>query len=248
MMLTPYDHLLFAILTLVLPPRAVMRFRRLRRASESERPRVRVKAYRIAMASLWTMALALLALWVWRRRAWTDLGLVPVLKPGLIGVSVGLAIVVVVMLLQARNAVQSEAGLARVRAQLQNVEFLLPHTRGELNLFFALSVTAGICEELLFRGFMIWYLAHGLGLIQSAAISSVIFGLGHMYQGVAGILKTGAAGAFLAGVYLVSGSLYPCIAVHALMDMYSGFIGHTVLQRSPAVEASGSDTGAAPPT
>jgi membrane protease YdiL (CAAX protease family) len=107
-----------------------------------------------------------------------------------------------------------------------------------LKLFSALAITAGICEELLFRGFMIWYLQHWMGLIQAALLSSALFGLGHAYQGVRGILTTGLVGAFMAGVYLLSGSIYLCMLIHVLMDLYAGFVGHEVMRRVPTTEAA----------
>ena len=61
-----------------------------------------------------------------------------------------------------------------------------------------MCVTAGICEELLFRGFLTWYLAHHVGLPVAAAAQVVIFGVAHLYQGFGGIVKTGFAGAFFA--------------------------------------------------
>ncbi len=47
------------------------------------------------------------------------------------------------------------------------VEYLLPHSRDELRWFTALSVTAGVCEELLYRGFLFWVLKAYVGVARA---------------------------------------------------------------------------------
>lgn len=104
---------------------------------------------------------------------------------------------------------------------LEPVRALLPYGRKERQLFGALSVTAGICEEILFRGFLLFYLQEvfGTALWVAVAVSSLIFGLCHIYQGVLAVLTTGAFGAAMAILYLFSGSLILPIIVHALLDL-----------------------------
>ena len=59
-------------------------------------------------------------------------------------------------------------------------------------------MTAGVCEELVYRGFMIAYFSAALGVSfwVAAVLSSVAFGIAHFYQGPAGILRTGLVGMF----------------------------------------------------
>ena len=74
-------------------------------------------------------------------------------------------------------------------------------------------------------------------ILAAAVVSSLIFGFGHLYQGWSGMLKTGAVGAFLAGTYLLSGSLFVGMLIHALMDMYSGRLLHMAWSREVAPPA-----------
>jgi len=119
----------------------------------------------------------------------------------------------------------------------------MPHTPTELRRFYGLSVTAGVCEELLYRGFLIAYLVHWFGLIPAAGISAVIFGLGHLYQGWRGVLTTGAVGAFLAAVYLLTGSLLASMVLHALMDVHSGNLAFHAFTREPPASEEPEDWG-----
>ena len=83
---------------------------------------------------------------------------------------------------------------------------------------------AGIWEELLFRGFLIWFLAPYAGVVGAVAISTLAFGLGHAYQGWRGIPRTGVIGLILAAAYVAGGSLWWVMAAHALLDLYGGLL------------------------
>lgn len=230
---TWFDHALFVILALVAPIwGAGFSMRRLRRAAPGDVPRVRGSVYRLAMIVQWSLALAVLGLWIATGRPWSGLGLVPRATWGLGGIALGLVIVVIFALRQRRQILTDDESLADVRSKLAHVERLMPHTPSEMRAFYVLSVTAGVCEELLYRGFLIAYLVNWLGLFQAAGISAVIFGLGHLYQGGRGVLTTGAVGAFMAGVYLLTGSLFASMVFHALMDVHSGNLAFHAYERA----------------
>ena len=110
------------------------------------------------------------------------------------------------------------------------VEHVLPRTRGELRTFTAVSLTAGFCEEFLYRGFVLWALAPWLGWWGAAAVQVACFGLGHAYQGMGGVLKTGIFGAIYTAVMWLCDSIWPAIAMHALWDALSGVAAWVVLR------------------
>jgi membrane protease YdiL (CAAX protease family) len=227
-----------AVLAVLLAPRAWLTFRRLQAASPEDRTRLRHRMYALAMVTQWTLTAILIAHWIWLDRPWLGLGVVPALTWGALGITLGLALMIVILVTQWRRAGNREPALERARERMKHVEALLPHTLAERRMFFALSITAGICEELLFRGFMIWYLQNWIGLIQAALLSSVLFGLGHAYQGVRGIAQTTLVGAFMACVFLLSGSIWLCMLIHALMDLYAGFVGYALVSREATPEAA----------
>lgn len=235
--LTPFDHLLFVVLAVVGPVWAsTVGYRRLTRAAPGDLPRVRVSVYRAAMAMQWTLTAAVLALWAATHRPWTLLGLVPHATWGLAGVALGSLIVILFVLRERGRALRSDEALEEVRDRMRHLEPMLPRAPRELRLFYGLSITAGLCEELLYRGFMIFYVAHFMNVYAAAAVVSVIFGVGHAYQGRRGMLLTGMVGAFLAAVYLVSGSLFVPMLLHVLMDVHSGHLAHVALRRGDELE------------
>jgi membrane protease YdiL (CAAX protease family) len=100
---------------------------------------------------------------------------------------------------------------------------LLPRTRSEKVQFVGVSITAGICEELVFRGFLIAALQTATGsLTLAVALSSGVFGVLHAYQRAAGALRAAALGALLAMPLLQTGSLLPSMIAHAAIDILAG--------------------------
>jgi hypothetical protein len=62
------------------------------------------------------------------------------------------------------------------------------------------ALTAGVCEEILFRGVLGWYFGTWLGAWAGQSVVLVLFGAAHLYQGVAGALGTMVVGAMFGGV------------------------------------------------
>ena len=99
---------------------------------------------------------------------------------------------------------------------------LLPRTAGERRLFTVVGVTAGVCEEWLYRGFFLAVVAALAGGLQTwllVVVAAVAFGLAHFYQGAVGILTTGVLGGVMAALYLQTGSLLLPVLLHAAIDL-----------------------------
>jgi membrane protease YdiL (CAAX protease family) len=245
------DHVLFLVLAVLFPVRAgLFGFRRLRRADPADVPRIKLQVYRQAMLIQWSLTLAVALLWLGTRRPWVALGLALRATGGLAGVLVGLAIVLAVLVRHGQLRPADDAALEKLRQSTRHLERMLPATRPERSWFFALALTAGVCEEVLYRGYVIAYLAGWCGFVlphqsflAAAVLSSLVFGVGHAYQGPRGVLVTSAVGGFLAAVYAITGSLFAGMIVHALMDLHAGYVSHRAWSRAPelaaAVEAGG---------
>lgn len=107
---------------------------------------------------------------------------------------------------------------------------LLPTTTRERGVFALLSVAAGTGEELAYRGYVIPVLAPVLGVTGAVVVSTAVFAVIHAYQGALGIVRTGLMGGVLALGFLASGSLWPVILAHTLIDLVAGIaIGERLL-------------------
>jgi membrane protease YdiL (CAAX protease family) len=99
---------------------------------------------------------------------------------------------------------------------------VLPRTPAERRLFTVVGITAGVCEEWLYRGFflaVVAALAGGPPTAVLVVVAAVAFGLAHAYQGAAGIVATGLLGGVMAAVYLQTGSLLLPVLLHAFIDL-----------------------------
>lgn len=105
------------------------------------------------------------------------------------------------------------------------IRFMLPVSRQERAWWVLLSVTAGVCEELLYRGFLLQYLRGHLAggpafaLVPAWLISSLAFGIGHIYQGKQGVIETTTAGLIFGMLAIISGNLVLPILMHILIDL-----------------------------
>ena len=130
---------------------------------------------------------------------------------------------------QAVLAMRSPEKLGEFREQFADLEPLLPHDRREMSWWRALSVTAGICEEVVYRGFLIAVLAAAMNTWAAVLLAAFIFGLNHAYQGPKGILKTGLVGLVLGGLFALTGSLWAPMLVHVVMDLAAGYVGRRAI-------------------
>ncbi|HTJ33270.1 MAG TPA: CPBP family intramembrane glutamic endopeptidase [Dactylosporangium sp.] len=102
----------------------------------------------------------------------------------------------------------------------RRLEILVPATGAERRWAWAVSISAGVCEELVFRGLLITAgIAAGWSPLVAAMASSVLFGMAHLYQGWLGMLLTAVLGQAMAYFYLPTGSLLIPIVLHTLIDL-----------------------------
>jgi len=111
----------------------------------------------------------------------------------------------------------------QVKRTLDNVRFLAPHTRGEIVVWILVSLTAGFCEETIFRGYLQrQFIAWSGKPIVGILLSSVLFGLAHAYQGGKQTIVLGAFGALFGLLADWRRSLRPGMMAHAWQDALSG--------------------------
>ena len=131
----------------------------------------------------------------------------------------------------------------KMRARLQALsERILPRSARERVPFFALAVTAGICEEFLYRGFAMAAMARsGLPPWTTIVISSLLFGIAHLYQGRSGLLGTTLLGLIFGAARVGFSSLTPVMVWHAAVDVVAGVIGPRYLIHNKLVNEQVAD-------
>ncbi len=164
---------------------------------------------------------------------WSSIGLTPVGASGffkwtLVVVLIAVVGLGLVLLLEQRGWWPRESDM---------VQLLMPeNAREKLWAVLGLAPTAGLCEEFLYRGFLLaevaaWFHSAAWGIV----VSSVAFGCAHAYQGLNGMVVAGSLGALLAWPVVHLGSLYPSMAAHFLIDVVALlWLGPKFVSKHPA--------------
>lgn len=232
--MTLFDHLYVFLLAIAYPVAGYLSFRRLLGRIAAGDKIERAKLYGATMIGHWLLLALALLLWLTQQRDWPSLGFgLRIDGWWLLAAAVTLAAIVLLVLQVRLVAATGAAALRKIRAQFGKLDFFLPRNGNELGRFYALSLTAGVVEEILWRGFLIWYLGQWLPLWLAALISTLGFGIAHAYQGFANVPKITLVGAALAGLYLLSGSIWLSIVLHAAVDMLQGRMAYEIVQRTP---------------
>ncbi len=182
----------------------------------------RLRVYRGTMISEWIMTIVLLAAWVLLGRSLDAIGLVPRVA-GWQWLAMAVTLIATgAFAINTLRSIGDSDKLADVRAELGVLSLLAPHTPVEERRFTWLSVTAGICEEILYRGLLMTSLATAFGLWPAVVLSSLVFGMGHTYQGAGGVLRTALVGLVMALVVVFTGSLIAAMVMHVVIDITQG--------------------------
>jgi membrane protease YdiL (CAAX protease family) len=226
--------LLVLLLVVVQPLIGYYRFTRLTaRPGPIPTPR-KLRLYAIVVGSQW--ALTAVAAWVLARRGLRldDLGLhgSPPALAALAAVLATLAVLGGTWL--SLRALRRHPALP-LPSHLVKVVRILPASGSERAGFTLVALTAGVCEEILYRGYLVYAFDRVLpSSWWSMLLAAALFGAAHAYQGVRGIASTGLLGGFLGAVYVAGGSLWPGIFLHAVVDLVNGFALGGLKREPPA--------------
>ncbi len=227
----PWDvWLIFLVLGVVVPWRGRVRLRQLL-AKPFVGASERVSLYISTIVFQW------LAAGVAGWRAWAhgyhaaELGLAVNRRGTIALVSIlGTGLIAVLQWLNLRRMGQLGAKTPELLQAL--AQRILPQSTAELPAFFGLAVTAGVCEEFIYRGFaMTAFTRAGLPTWSAVLVSSVLFGLAHLYQGRSGFLGTMILGALFGVARIGYDSLVPVALWHIAVDVIAGVAGPRYLRQ-----------------
>jgi len=196
--------------------------------------------YRNTAASLWGLCLVCLVCWSLSGQPLADMGLTSPtgwqawLVWGLAAASIAY------LFYSAITTALDRATRIKLRAdfaQAEGFDLIRPRTTAEHIGFQGLSITAGVTEEIIFRGFLISTLALAMPVWVAALIVVGVFLVAHAYQGVSGMLRILPITVFMTAVFLIGGSLWPAILIHVAVDAGAGLLVAIVDAHRDADEA-----------
>ncbi|MBB5432752.1 type II CAAX prenyl endopeptidase Rce1 family protein [Nocardiopsis composta] len=204
-------------------------YRRVDRRRDED-PRALVRFYLLTMGVQWAWAaVAVAILLLSPELSAGDLGLrAPSAFGPLIAAVLGFALALLVIWLLTRDG-RKRSSARRVPTLAPSYEpggatisRLAPRSRTERRTALGLAVTAGLCEELIYRGlFTALGVSLGLPLWAAAVLSCLLFALAHLYQGWWGLVGPGLLGALLMVLYLGTGSLLFPVLLHIAIEARS---------------------------
>lgn len=199
----------------------------LRRQSLADPARARRRLWSGAISSAWALVAVGAALWLANDRSWTSFGFSVPQGWRLWTCAALILLLAVYQIYAIATVARSSDARASVRQQSGELTAFTPRSRGDMYWFSGLSLTAGFCEEFLYRGYFIWVFAPWLGWWGAAALSLAFFAVAHVgvYAGWSGAIRTGIVGAFFTLVVAIFDSLWPAIVLHSLIDLGAGIMG-----------------------
>ena len=232
------DHIVFLLLGVALPAGLFVSGYQRQRAGKAGRrmhfsPGLKIRLYYGNGLLLLSLAVVCLTVWYFSGRPLADLGLswgrmpYDALSIALLG---GFTLL---YLGDLALEVGSPDRRNQSRANLQQLGFL-PATGTQFLHFLFLAVSAGVGEEIVYRGYLINYLeailpATPAGAFVTLLVPAVAFGLGHVYQGRGAVVKI-VAMAVLFGVFFYrTETLWPLMLVHTAVDVVGGLVSWALL-------------------
>lgn len=217
------DHVILILVAIAQPILGYRSFHRLMRLAATGRMVKLGHLYNRTIIGQWLLFALLLITWYSNHRPWAALGFTLHWDwQAAAGAGLAIAALLTLIIRLRRLGGDDEETREALLARLGQVEIILPRTPSQLRHFYAVSLTAGIVEESIWRGFMLWYLGHFMPLWAAVILSSISFGLAHAYQGAANVPRSALIGVVFALIYVLTGSLLIPILLHALADALQG--------------------------
>ena len=238
--MTLFDHFVVLTFAVLYPAYAFFTYRNVKKDLIANKPGARTRDYKETIAWLWFLSVIAMGVWIYNDRLLADIGLGFSLSWP-VWISLFLIVLAAIFLIfQYRSIRHDKKQRQSLRDKLSNVDAseYLPRTEQEVRWFVLVSISAGICEELLFRGFLMWYFNVFSVTSLAVVLSSILFGMAHSYQGWKGGLRAGVVGLVLALSYVLLGSLWIPILLHIVGDIHSGMLGWLAFEEDKQVESA----------
>lgn len=177
--------------------------------------------------SLFIMALVVIAVWLLFKRPLAELGFKQIKT-----LNSWWWLTIIFILLYVGDtwiAVHSKENLEKTFIDRETKTPFMPTKRKELPLYFLMCFSAGVFEEIIFRGFLVTYMMYLLADIVSGEMWAVflpalVFSVAHYYQGSKAVLKILILSVLFGYIFILSDSLLVVMLLHFLVDAIGGLL------------------------
>lgn len=144
--------------------------------------------------------------------------------------TVFMSLIVLLGYVQYRSSRINERNVTAFACKSQKVVNYLPKSRRELTWFIMVAISAGFCEEVLFRMFVYEFALEHIGVIGSLLLTNVIFAITHIDTGMKNLVGAFILGLVFSLVYYFTQNIWIVVALHISIDFNAGMLGYRVHQ------------------
>lgn len=231
--MTPLAISLFVLVAIVYPLIGLQRYRRIEHLPEPLPSGTRLRIYYSLIVSQWLLVALVTLFFAGAGRSLADVGQSLGPRPSgtiVAGSAVLLAFLVLSIFTTQQLRGASPSDLPR---RMRRAGKILPRGGNERFWFALVALTAGVCEEILYRGYVPWAVASWTGnVLLGYGLAAVVFGLGHAYQGRDGMIVTGILGLVFGALAYSVKSLVPGQVLHVAIDLVNGIAVGATLARA----------------
>lgn len=124
----------------------------------------------------------------------------------------------------------------KVKEESKDLSMIMPTSWNDYKHFLFLAIAAGVCEEIVFRGFLVNYILKAFenqayNYYLALLVPAIIFSISHIYQGIFAVIKIFSLSLLFGAIFLYSKSLLLVIIIHVLVDLISGAVMVKVYQK-----------------
>jgi membrane protease YdiL (CAAX protease family) len=187
-------------------------------------PAVRKQFYLSNSVVMSFLALFTMGIWMIQHRHLSDLGFRAMQKGIYYWIT---AILLVILFIVESIYTRSTSKKRRNKPDLDAAVPFLPKSYSELPAYTLMCISAGLGEEILYRGFMVTYFIDP-SIVRfpwlALFLPAMLFSLAHYYQGYMAVLKIFVLSILFALIFIWSGSLILPIIIHFLIDFIGGWM------------------------
>lgn len=144
-------------------------------------------------------------------------------------INIGLTILILAFAYFQYTASKVSGDIAKVmKEKLKDIYHYLPKTKTELNWFSFLSISAGICEEILYRLLLFEFLKENTNLIFAFVLTNIIFAITHIGSGKKNLISSFILGLLFSAIYYFTDNIWMAIILHISIDINAGILGYRI--------------------
>lgn len=215
-------HVLAVFIGIVYPMYFLFSYRATTARLKADKKR-RLRNYKLTMTVLWTLTLIIIGNSILN----TSINLE--FFPSINNTTIVFAIFIVIfILIQSKQSSVTPEKAPKIKEKMRGFEHYLPKSKNELTWFILLSLSAGICEEIIFRMFLFNYSLEHFHLITSLFLANFVFAITHIGSGSRNMLGSFLLGLLLNGIYYLTNNIWLAIILHSAIDINTGVVAYKV--------------------